>query len=281
MDSETRDAPRLAVLIDAENISARLVEPLLSKVAKLGRAAVKRIYGDWTLPGATQWRAVALDRGLEPIQQFRITKGKNRGDSALIIDAMDLLYSGRFDGFCIVSSDGDFTRLASRLRESGPLVYGFGEKTAPDAFRTSCDRFFVLEPPGPGATPTPAPTPRPSKNGAAPVPPPLTNGVAPAPPPSKNGSSPASLLTFGKTHRELFEAAYFAGSGQDGWVDMAFFGGQLRKLSPAFKQRDFGYSSLGGLVESVGLFKIKKIPSPQNPSCAIWRIKWAGENERE
>lgn len=253
MDSETRDAPRLAVLIDAENVGARLVEPLLAKVAKLGRANVKRIYGDWTLPDAAQWRAASRDRGLEPIQQFRITKGKNRIDSALIIDAMDLLYTERFDGFCIVSSDGDFTRLASRLRESGPLVYGFGEKTAPDAFRTSCDPFFVLEPPGL----SPSSTSPPSKNGAAPTPP----------------------LAFGKTHRELFKAAYFAGSGQDGWVDMAFFGGQLRKLSPSFHQRAFGYPSLGSFVESVGLFKIKKLPSPQNPSCLIWRIKWAGESQ--
>src|ERR1700678_1511098 len=126
---------RLAVLIDAENASARLIEPLPSEAAKYGTANVKRIYGDWTTPNLAPWKNSLNKFAIQPIQQFRYTTGKNASDSALIIDAMDLLHSGNVDGFCIVSSDSDFTRLACRIRESGFSVYGFGEKKTPEAFQ--------------------------------------------------------------------------------------------------------------------------------------------------
>lgn len=122
----------LAVLIDADNANPSVIEPLLEEVAKLGVASVKRIYGDWTTPNLGQWKQVLLEHSIQPIQQFRYTTGKNATDSAMIIDAMDLLYAGHFSGFCLVSSDSDFTRLASRIRESGRRVYGFGEKKTPD-----------------------------------------------------------------------------------------------------------------------------------------------------
>ena len=143
----TSDSPsdRLAILIDADNANPAIVQGLLAEVTKFGIATVKRIYGDWTLPNLGSWKAVLLDHSIQPIQQFGYTKGKNATDSAMIIDAMDLLYAGQLDGFCIVSSDSDFTRLASRLRESGKRVYGFGEKKTPRPFVAACDRFIYTE----------------------------------------------------------------------------------------------------------------------------------------
>ena len=132
---------RFAVLIDADNVSAKALEGLLAEVANYGTAMVKRIYGDWTTPSLNSWKKQLLEHAIQPIQQFRYTTGKNATDSALIIDAMDLLYEGKLDGFCLVSSDSDFTRLASRIREEGLMVIGFGERKTPRAFVTACDRF--------------------------------------------------------------------------------------------------------------------------------------------
>ncbi len=135
----------LAVLIDADNAPAAIVDGLFEEIAKYGIASVKRIYGDWTKPNLGGWKKVLLDYSIQPMQQFAYTSGKNATDSALIIDAMDLLYTGRFDGFCLVSSDSDFTRLASRLREAGLEVIGFGEQKTPEPFRRACDRFVYTE----------------------------------------------------------------------------------------------------------------------------------------
>ena len=129
---------RLAVLIDAENATPSLIEPLLNKVKEYGTANVKRIYGDWTTPQLAGWRGQLNKFAMQPVQQFRYTTGKNASDCALIIEAMDLLHTGKFDAFCIVSSDSDFTRLACRLREAGIIVYGFGENKAPEPFRCAC-----------------------------------------------------------------------------------------------------------------------------------------------
>ena len=139
------DQPRLAVLIDADNAQPSVIEGLLGEVAKYGVASVKRIYGDFTSPRMTQWKAALLRHSISPAQQFAYTSGKNATDSSMIIDAMDLLYTQRFDGFCLVSSDSDFTRLAQRLREEGLTVYGFGEKKTPDAFVRACDKFIYTE----------------------------------------------------------------------------------------------------------------------------------------
>ena len=132
---------RLAVLIDTDNASVSHLEALLSEIATLGTASVRRAYGDWTRPQLNSWKNVLLNYSIQPIQQFSYTTGKNATDSSLIIDAMDLLYTERFDGFCLVSSDSDFTRLAQRIREQGLLVYGFGRSTTPKAFVQACDRF--------------------------------------------------------------------------------------------------------------------------------------------
>ncbi|GHU08854.1 hypothetical protein FACS1894151_05520 [Spirochaetia bacterium] len=136
---------KLAVLIDADNTQPAIIEGLLDEVAKYGVASVKRIYGDWTSTNLRQWKERLLEYAIQPIQQFAYTQGKNATDSAMIIDAMDLLYSEKLDGFCIVSSDSDFTRLAARLRESGRTVYGFGEKKTPRAFVSVCDKFIYTE----------------------------------------------------------------------------------------------------------------------------------------
>lgn len=153
---------KLAVLIDADNTQPSIIDALLAEIAKYGIASVRRIYGDWTTPNLRGWKDVLLEQAIQPIQQFRYTVGKNATDSALIIDAMDLLYTEKLDGFCIVSSDSDFTRLASRIREAGLIVYGFGEKKTPKAFLGACDKFVYTEilredePSGPRGRKTPA-----------------------------------------------------------------------------------------------------------------------------
>ena len=145
MAFENMRQAKLAVLIDADNTSAAVAQGLFEEIAKYGVASVKRIYGDWSKPALSGWRSILLKHALVPIQQFAYTKGKDATDMGLIIDAMDLLYSGNFGGFCLVSSDSDFTPLASRIRASGLVVYGFGRKTTPEAFRQACDRFFYVE----------------------------------------------------------------------------------------------------------------------------------------
>ena len=144
-DTATDDTRHLAVLIDADNAQASVIEGLLAEVAKYGVANVKRIYGDFTNPRLSSWKKVLLDHSIQPMQQFAYTVGKNATDSSLIIDAMDLMYTGRFQGMCLVTSDSDFTRLAQRLREEGLTVYGFGEKKTPDAFVQACDKFIYVE----------------------------------------------------------------------------------------------------------------------------------------
>lgn len=142
---ETNLNKRLAVLIDADNASPKIITSLLEEIATYGIASVKRIYGNWTSPSLVSWKDVLLKYAIQPIQQFEYTVGKNSTDSAMIIDAMDLLYNGKLDGFCIVSSDSDFTKLASRIREEGLIVYGFGEKKTPKAFVGACDKFVYTE----------------------------------------------------------------------------------------------------------------------------------------
>lgn len=143
--SSANKQKHLAVLIDADNAPAAIVEGLFEEIAKYGVASVKRIYGDWTKPNLGSWKKVLLDHSIQPIQQFAYTSGKNATDSSLIIDAMDLLYTRRFDGFCLVSSDSDFTRLAARIREEGLTVYGFGEQKTPSPFVSACDKFIYTE----------------------------------------------------------------------------------------------------------------------------------------
>ncbi|QRP64838.1 NYN domain-containing protein [Rhodanobacter sp. FDAARGOS 1247] len=219
---------KLAVLIDADNARPAIVEGLLAEIAKYGTAHVKRIYGDWTKPDLNGWKEVLLRHSIQPIQQFRYTVGKNATDSAMIIDAMDLLYAGRFDGFCIVSSDSDFTRLASRIRESGLTVYGFGERKTPEPFRTACDKFIYTEV--------------------------LAGTTATAEAEEAPKQRSAKELR-GDTHlMNLLRGAIEAASDDTGWAGLGPIGSIINKQSPDFDSRNYGYAKLSGLIKGIGLF---------------------------
>lgn len=219
----------LAVLIDADNAQASIIEGLLSEVAKFGVASVKRIYGDWTTPNLGQWKTTLLEHSIQPIQQFRYTTGKNATDSAMIIDAIDLLYTDNFDGFCIVSSDSDFTRLASRIRESGKRVYGFGEKKTPQPFVAACDRFIYTEVFSLKADALEEPT-----------------------------KTPPNKLRQDTKLINLFRSAIEAASNDDGWAHLGGVGSNIIKNAPDFDPRNYGYSKLGDLAIAIGTFDIEK-----------------------
>ena len=224
-------APRLAVLIDAENASARIAEALFNEIATLGEASARRIYGDFASPQIAGWTRVLARFAIQPQQNFANTKGKNSGDIALVIDAMDLLHSGRFDGFCLVSSDADFTRLAARIREEGVDVYGFGEQKTPESFRQACTRFIYTE------------------NLIAPVPADAgaKSPVAEAPAAKRKPSEAARLI-----------AAIIADMDEDGdgWVAVGGIGNRLRNAHPDFDQRTYGYAKLSDLIRATGRFEV-------------------------
>ncbi|MGJ3252462.1 MAG: NYN domain-containing protein [Elainellaceae cyanobacterium] len=236
---------RLAVLIDADNADATLIEPLLKEIAKYGVAHVKRIYGDWTNTNLNKWKGKLNKFAIQPIQQFAYTTGKNSTDSSLIIDAMDLLYTQHFDGFCIVSSDSDFTRLANRIRESGLVVYGFGEQKTPEAFVSACDKFIYTEILGQLDSLNEAELKE--KNRA-------TKGAS--------GNTTKTLgsqkLRSNKKLVSLLKDAHEAVAEEDGWAHLGPFGSQLTKLSSSFDPRNYGYKKLSDLVIDIDMFEIKK-----------------------
>jgi hypothetical protein len=238
------DQQRLAVLIDADNAQPSVIEGLLAEVAKYGVASVKRIYGDFTSTRMTQWKAALLKHSIAPVQQFAYTSGKNATDSSLIIDAMDLLYTGRFDGFCLVSSDSDFTRLAQRLREEGLVVYGFGEGKTPDPFVQACDKFIYNDvlraeaASAPVETPKPAaPTRRTGRKPAANAPATAAAPATPEPPAAKGNTPPLALL------RQAIEEA----SDEEGWAPLGAVGSYLTKIRPDFDPRLYGHRKLSDL----------------------------------
>ena len=245
-DDEQR---RLAVLIDADNAQPAVIEGLLAEIAKYGVASVKRIYGDFTSTRMTQWKQALLKHSINPVQQFAYTSGKNATDSSLIIDAMDLLYTQRFDGFCLVSSDSDFTRLAQRLREEGLLVYGFGEKKTPDAFVQACDKFVYTEvlrteaPPRTAAKPAAAAPAKKAAKSAPQKPAPVAAPVAPiavAEAKEKTGEPlPIALI------RQAIEEA----SDENGWAFLGSVGSYLNKIRPDFDPRLYGQRKLSDLLK--------------------------------
>src|SRR5476651_2059739 len=218
MASELR-SPRLAVLIDADNASAKIVDGLFEEIAKIGEASVRRIYGDFSHPRSKAWADTLSKHAIIPQQQFAYTTGKNASDIALVIDAMDLLHSGRFDGFCLVSSDSDFTRLASRLREQGADVYGFGAQKTPESFRQACRRFIYTE--------NLLPEPAASDPGTAPK--------------SKSLQPPSAALPILKKAIAQIES-------EDGWVRLDFVGSQLNNMVSDFDVRTYGFRKLSDLV---------------------------------
>lgn len=242
---------RLAVLIDADNAQASVIEGLLAEVAKYGLASVKRIYGDFTTQQQGQWKKVLLKHSISPVQQFAYTSGKNATDSALIIDAMDLMYTGRFDGMCLVSSDSDFTRLAQRLREEGLTVYGFGEHKTPDPFVQACDKFIytevlraeVPEPAAPAAPAKPAQKKAAKKQAATKVPASVQEATTPAAPPSPPAKAAPLPLPLGLLRQAIEEA-----SDEEGWAHLGAMGAYLNKIKPNFDPRLYGQKKLSDLL---------------------------------
>jgi uncharacterized LabA/DUF88 family protein len=230
--AESEAAVRLAVLIDADNARPSIVEALLAEVAKYGTAHVKRAYGDWTGTNLKGWKDQLLSQSIQPIQQFAYTTGKNATDAAMVIDAMDLLYSNRFDGFCIVSSDSDFTRLAARLRESGLTVYGFGERKTPKPFVAACDKFIYVE------------------NLSRPEDAVVSADVAPV---SKKGL-PGAQLKGDAALVTLLRGAVDAASDEDGWAVLGTVGQIITKQRPDFDSRTYGYGKLSDLITATQLF---------------------------
>jgi len=242
--SNLQQQTHLAVLIDADNAPAAIVEGLFEEIAKYGVASVKRIYGDWTKPNLGSWKKVLLDYSIQPIQQFAYTSGKNATDSSLIIDAMDLLYTRRFDGFCLVSSDSDFTRLAARIREEGLTVYGFGEQKTPSPFVSACDKFIyteILRADAPKTSQEP-----PGNGEKAPVP--VTPEKAEEEAKSAEKSAPvkAQKVPVDFIAKVLSDIA----DDEDDWVQLGLLGSNISKLRPAFDPRLYGFKKLSDLIKS-------------------------------
>jgi uncharacterized LabA/DUF88 family protein len=224
---------KLAVLIDADNVPYSNVKGMMEEIAKFGTPTTKRIYADWTKPNSNGWKSVLLEHAITPIQQYSYTVGKNSSDSALIIDAMDLLYSGKLDGFCIVSSDSDFTRLAIRLRESGMKVIGIGEKKTPNSFIVACDRFIYIEvldgaiqkkKPKPAASDSKKPTEKQSEK---------------------------ALSKIDNATIELIEDTIEDIEDDDGWAFLGDVGNMIVKKKPEFDPRNYGFAKLTPMLKSL------------------------------
>ncbi len=231
---------RLALLIDGDNVSAALLEKILAKTAEHGLITIKRIYGDWTRPAMNGWRPMLHDHAARPIQQFQYTVGKNATDCALIIDAMDILYSGRVDGFCLAASDSDYTRLAIRIQEQGLFIMGIGAAQTPHAFVNACNQFFYTT----ELLPTQSPTNHEQPNVAATV---TTNGATNgATNGHRNGHQPAN-----DDPRPLIKQAFeVIDGGEDGWVNLSRLASQIRQLDPRFDVRNFGHKQFSHLLKS-------------------------------
>jgi uncharacterized LabA/DUF88 family protein len=249
------NAAKLAVLIDADNAQPAITEGLLAEVAKLGTAHVKRAYGDWTGTSLKGWKDQLLAQSIQPIQQFAYTTGKNATDTAMVIDAMDLLYSERFDGFCIVSSDSDFTRLAARLRESGLTVYGFGERKTPKPFVAACDKFIYIE------------------NLSYPESETLPAGQVPGPTPRASAVQLKRDAALVNQLRNAVEAA----SDDDGWAPLASVGTIITKQRPDFDSRNYGYAKLSDLMAATTLFELDR----RSPGDGKQRVMYARDKRRQ
>lgn len=234
---------RLAVLIDADNIPYSSIQGMLEEMAKYGNPTFKRIYADWTKPTVSGWKSVLLEYAITPIHQYSYTTGKNATDSAMIIDAMDILYSGRVDGFCIVSSDSDFTRLATRLREAGMRVFGFGEKKTPTAFISACDKFIYIE--------ILAKDKVHEEEGGVPSKKPRAKAQ-----PEANGKQPISPVT--RNLVKLISDSINDLADESGWTFLGDLGNLLLKKQPNFDPRNYGFGKLVLLLKSLKQFEVEK-----------------------
>lgn len=238
---------RLAVLIDADQGQHGVLQELMSEISRYGTGTIKRAYGDWTEQSMSKWKGLLQANAIQPVQQFRYTKGKNATDSALIIDAMDVLHSGVVDGFCLVSSDSDFTRLATRIREAGLAVYGFGERKTPTPFVAACDKFIYLEILKPEAE---------AANVSAQV-------DVPAPAPPVEEADEATIAALPELE-PLVLSALEKTARDDGWSSLAALGGQINRDHPSFDARNYGFTRLGDLVRKQAYLQSKEVASGEN-----------------
>jgi len=223
---------KLAVLIDGDNIPSNHIKEMMEEIAKYGSPTIKRIYGDWTNPYVSKWKSILLENAITPVQQYAYTKGKNATDSAMIIDAMDILYSGKVNGFCLVSSDSDFTRLATRLREAGMLVIGLGEKKTPNPFIVACDKFIYIEILSQGSSDEDS-TDTESK-----------------------GKKKSSIDKLTKKEINLISSTISDVADDDGWAFLGDVGSLMQKKQPNFDSRNYGFSKLTPLLKSINSFEI-------------------------
>ncbi|TDU40282.1 OST-HTH/LOTUS domain-containing protein [Gelidibacter sediminis] len=225
---------KLAVLIDGDNIPSAYVKEMMEEIAKYGNPTIKRIYGDWTKPHLSKWKNMLLENAITPIQQYGYTVGKNATDSAMIIDAMDILYTAKVDGFCIVSSDSDFTRLATRLREAGMKVYGIGEKKTPNPFIVACDKFIYIEI---------------LKNQSS-------DEEVVSTETSKTTKSNVDKIT--QKEIKFIAATIDDVADEDGWAFLGDVGGLLQKKQPNFDSRNYGFQKLTPLIKSLKEFELER-----------------------
>jgi len=226
---------KLAVLIDADNAQASVIQELLAEVSRYGTATIKRAYGDWTTQNLRSWKDVLHTMAIQPIQQFSYTSGKNATDSALIIDAMDVLHTGRVDGFCLVSSDSDFTRLATRIREAGLVVYGFGERKTPEPFVAACDKFIYTEI--------------------------LRNEPDEASPSQQQPVAELPKL------KPILLNALNATAREDGWTTLSALGSQINRSHPSFDPRNYGVAKLGELIrQQAAYLEVKEVKTGEGDS---------------
>lgn len=236
----------LAVLIDGDNIPSAYIKEMMEEIAKYGNPTIKRIYGDWTKPNLSKWKSILLENAITPIQQYSYTTGKNATDSAMIIDAMDILYSDRVKGFCLVSSDSDFTRLATRLREAGMKVFGLGEKKTPEPFIAACDKFIYIEI--------------------------LKNQLEEAGVDKNKGKeikkeeldkiTPKVIKLISSTISDLAD--------EDGWAFLGEVGNLLQKKQPNFDSRNYGFQKLTPLIKSINRFEVELRESQKGKTKLIY-----------
>lgn len=275
MEKKESSEVRLAVLIDADNISHHYVAPMMQEIARYGNPTIKRIYGDWTRPNLNGWKSLLLDYAISPVQQFAYTSGKNSTDSALIIDAMDVLYANKADAFCLVSSDSDFTRLAMRLREAGLIVYGIGEMKTPNAFIAACDRFIYLEilqqdENDSDEAEAKVADPKSSKSRSR-------SSSSKRREPREGGRKQSRSRAINRIDHKLLRL--IAQSIQDiedenGWAYLGALGQLINKKQPSFDSRNYGYAKLSTLIRSIDEYEMeyKNMPGASEQQLFI-RVK--------
>lgn len=237
---------KMAVLIDGDNIPSKYIKEMMEEIAKYGNPTIKRIYGDWTKPQLSKWKKILLENAITPMQQYGYTTGKNATDSAMIIDAMDILYSEKVDGFCIASSDSDFTRLAMRIRETGLSVIGIGEKKTPDPFIVACDKFIYLEilhKNDPDKEDSSAPATKGTKK-------------------TMDTITPKVIQLITQTVNDIAD--------EDGWAFLGDVGGLIQKKQPNFDARNYGFEKLTPLIKSTGKFEVDRRDSHKGRAKLIY-----------